>query len=33
VTIHWRWEFEKCSAFCAEGSATLTIVASKTTIS
>jgi hypothetical protein len=33
VTIHWRLSFVKCSAFCAEGSAMLTTVASSTTIS
>ncbi len=33
VMIHWRLSFEKCSAFWAEGSAMLTIVASSTTIS
>ena len=33
VTIHWRLSLEKCSAFCAEGRAMFTIVASSTTIS
>src|ERR1700758_5229819 len=33
VMIHWRLLVEKCSAFCADGSAMFTIVASSTTIS
>src|ERR1700730_4931855 len=33
VMIHWRLSLEKCSAFCAEGSAMFTTVASSTTIS
>jgi len=33
VTIHCRFASEKPSAFCADGSAMLTTVASSTTIS
>ncbi len=33
VTTHWRFSFENPSAFCADGSAMFTIVASRITIS
>src|SRR3984957_2416784 len=33
VTTHCRFSFEKCNARCADGNATVTIVASSTTIS